>query len=453
MFLADIHAFSYKDKYLVLDVESGALHEFDTPARRALELFEQGIAPEQAGHLLAAEADKTAAGEALAEIACLVDAGLLWSAGHRVSQDLAPVVKALCLFATDRCNLSCRYCFVNNSRQEPARAEGGGAMSTLVGRAAVDFLLCASGARRHCEIDFFGGEPLLNWPVLREITAYARERSAACQKEIAFTLTTNGLLLTPEIADSLEQESFAVVLSMDGRPSVHDRMRTLRRGRGSYRKTLPRLKSYTLRDPRGGYYIRGTYTRHNLDFCRDVEHLYEQGFRNISMEPVVASPDAGYALREADLPHLEEEYDRLVDFYLACVEAGDPFNFFHFEIDLENGPCLPKRLSGCGAGREYLAVTPDGSIYPCHQFTGMPRLKMGRVQEPENFDSTLPAGFIPSGPLEGSCRQCWARYHCGGGCRAASYLNGKPGEPYPLECALQRKRLECALYLRAVLDG
>jgi uncharacterized protein len=449
--LGEIHRFFFKDKYLVLDVESDALHEFDPPARRALELLEQGVEPAKTRRLLTGEFGEAAAAKAPAEIALLQKEGMLWSGGRQAPESAAPRVKALCLFATDNCNLSCRYCFANKER--PAAAHGRGAMSAAVGKAAVDFLLLAAGPRRHCEIDYFGGEPLLNWPVIKAVTAYARERSAALSKEIAFTITTNGLLLTPEIAGFLEEESFAAVLSLDGRPAVHDLMRPLAGGGGSYPKALPRLQSYTGRRPRGGYYIRGTYTRHNLDFCRDVEHLYNLGFRNISMEPVVAPPGADYALRETDLPRLEREYENLVEFYLACRAAGDPFVFYHFAIDLERGPCLSKRLSGCGAGREYLAVTPDGSLYPCHQLAGLPELKMGSVLEPEKFQAAPPAGFIPAGPLQGRCRSCWARYHCGGGCRAASYLNGEPGEPYPLECALQRKRLECALYLHAVQNG
>lgn len=447
--LAHIHKFTYKDKRLVLDVESGALHELDQPAWRALELLENGVNLPDAGKMLAAEVGEAAAAGAMAEISLLVDRGLLWSAQRQIPEGSKPVVKALCLFATDSCNLSCRYCFVNNPVTN-TNNRSRGSMSAAVGRAAIDFLLQFSGQRRHCEIDYFGGEPLLNWTVLQEITAYAREVSGGYQKEISFTLTTNGLLLTAEIAAYLEKESFAAVLSIDGRPRVHDRMRPMPGGQGSYRETLGRIQSYTSKNPQGGYYVRGTYTRYNLDFCKDIEHLYRQGFRNISMEPVVTSSAEDHALREADLPRLEREYEHLVEFYLDCVVEGDPFNFFHFAIDLEQGPCLPKRMSGCGAGRDYLAVTPDGSIYPCHQLTELPGMKMGRVQEPEKFNGALPGDFTPSGPLVGSCRQCWARYYCGGGCRAASYLNGNPAEPYPLECALQRKRLECALYIRAV---
>lgn len=446
--MGEIHRFTYKDKRLVLDVESNALYEFEPPAWRALELLDQGFAPADTRRLLAADFGGAAAGGACAEIDFLKKEGKLWSTGREATAGARPLVKALCLFATEHCNLDCRYCFVNSGRA--GAAPGKRAMSAAVAKAAVDFLLRVSGTRRRCEVDYFGGEPLLNWPVLKEVTAYARAASAARGKEIAFTLTTNGLLLTAEIATYLEQEAFAAVLSLDGRPSVQDRMRPRAAGKGdSYGETLARLQEYIARQPRGGYYIRGTYTRRNLDFCRDVEHLYRQGFRHISMEPVVAPPEEDYALREADLPRLEREYDNLVEFYLACRDAGDPFSFFHFAIDLEQGPCLPKRLSGCGAGREYLAITPDGSIYPCHQLAGLPQLKMGHVLDADHFSPTLPEGFIPAGPLQEPCSLCWARYYCGGGCRAAAYLNGNPGEPYPLECALQRKRLECALYLQA----
>ncbi len=444
--MGDIHKFHLRDKYLVLDVESNALHEFDPASWRALSLLEDGLDETAVIADMEKYFGEDCASSALAEIAYLQSEGMLWSEGERDTTSVPPRIKALCLFAADSCNLSCRYCFARRDKKDTA----GASMSLSTGKAAIDFLLHHSGPRQRCEVDYFGGEPLLNWPVIREITAYAREQSAAAGKEIAFTLTTNGALLTPEIADYLEKESFAAVLSLDGRPSVHDTMRPLSAGRGSYQECLEPVLEYIARAPRGGYYIRGTYTRQNLDFCQDVEHLYSLGFRHISMEPVVAPLSEEYALREEDLPRLEKEYNNLTKFYLECMRADDPFNFFHFAIDLEQGPCLPKRLSGCGAGQEYLAVAADGSLYPCHQLAGTPEMKMGDVSESESFQPGPPPSFIPAGPLQGRCRDCWARYHCGGGCRAASYLNGDPSEPYPLECALQRKRLECALYLQAV---
>lgn len=433
----------------MLDVESNALHEFDQAAWQALELLEEGHGDVEIIDRLTPRFGPEAAAGALGELHYLEKEGLLYSGAKEGTASVPARVKALCLFAADNCNLSCRYCFVEQGRPEPAAV----LMSAAVGKAAVDFLLQASGPRRRCEIDFFGGEPLLNWPAVQEIAAYAREQSAARGKEIAFTLTTNGMLLTPQVAAYLGREGFAAVLSLDGRPAVHDLMRPLNSGGGSYSTVLPRIRDYVASKPAGGYYIRGTYTRRNIDFCRDVEHLYAQGFRNISMEPVVAPPDLDYALREENLPRLEQEYENLLDFYLGCRAAGDPFSFFHFAIDLEQGPCLPKRLSGCGAGREYLAVTADGSVYPCHQLAGREELKMGHVLEGGPTALSFPDTFIPAGPLQGRCRTCWARYHCGGGCRAASYLNGNPGEPYLLECALQRKRLECALYLHALKGG
>ena len=447
--MGEIHKFIFKGKRLVLDVESNALHEFDQVAWQVLELLERGDGDAEIAAHLAPVYGADAVKGALSEIRLLQREGLLFSEARESGSSAPAVVKALCLFAADNCNLRCRYCFVEQGR--PHREET--LMSETVGKAAIDFLVAASGPRRHLEIDFFGGEPLLNWPVVREIAAYARKLGASRGKTFGFTVTTNGVLLTPQVASYLEQEGFAAVLSLDGRPAIHDRMRKTAAGDGSYETVLPRIRDYALAEPRGGCYIRGTYTRFNLDFCRDVEHLYSLGFRHISMEPVVAPPGQDYALREEDLPRLEEEYERLVDFYLHCREAGDPFTFFHFEIDLERGPCLPKRLSGCGAGREYLAVTAAGEIYPCHQLAGRKELKLGHVLDPDHISLALPESFIPAGPLEGRCRRCWARYHCGGGCRAASYLNGEPGEPYYLECALQRKRLECALYLQSVKGG
>lgn len=443
--MGSIHKFTLNGKKLVFDVESGALHEFDAAAWRALDLIEAGLDEAAAVEAMRPEFGAEAAAGALAEIKKLKDEGLLWSEPRRPAGGAAPRVKALCLFLSEDCNLSCRYCFVEGGLRPPARKH----MSEAVGRAAIDFLIKVSGPRAHCEVDFFGGEPLLNFSALQGITAYARRAFAAAGKEIAFTVTSNGLLLSPAVGDYLEREGFYTILSLDGRAEVHDRMRRRPGGGGSYSAVLPRLRAYTERQPAGGYYVRGTYTRHNKDFTRDVEHLYAQGFCYISLEPVVAAPGVDYALRESDLPELEREYEKLAAFYLQCRAAGDPFQFFHFAIDLEQGPCLEKRLSGCGAGLEYLAVTADGSIYPCHQLAGRPELCMGNVLEPESFNPELPPTFVPAGPLQGRCRECWARYFCGGGCRAASYLNGTPGEPYPLECALQRKRLECALYLHA----
>lgn len=444
--MSDIHKFHFKDKYLVLDVESNALHELDPVSWRALELLEAGLDKLDIIEKLKDAYGEGAVAGALKELAGLKSEGLLWSDRPAFPESQPPCIKALCFFATDRCNLSCLYCFARRGRKDT----NGLSMSLSTGKAAVDFLLALSGPRRHCEIDYFGGEPLLNWPVMQEVTEYAREQSVSVNKEIAFTVTTNALQLTDKIAGYLENESMAAVLSLDGRPGVHNAMRPKAGGRESYRETVQRILGYASRRPRGGYYIRGTYTRYNMDFCSDVEHLYNLGLRNISMEPVVAPPAEDYALREEDLPLLEKEYEKLTAFYLDCLKSGDPFKFFHFSIDLEHGPCLTKRLSGCGAGREYLAVTPDGTLYPCHQLAGIPEMQMGHVMDPEGFCHVPPSSFIPSGPLQGSCRDCWARYHCGGGCRAASYLNGDPSEPYPLECALQRKRLECALYLQSV---
>jgi len=447
--LGDIHRFTLKGKRLVLDVESNALFEFDPLAWQALDLLEQGCSENEITDKLFSSFGDRAVRIALKEIDLLKKEGLLYSDARESVAGVPARVKAICLFAADCCNLSCRYCFVEQNRPGRNRT----LMSAEVGQAAVDFLLEASDPRRRCEIDFFGGEPLLNWPVVRKITRYAREKSAARGKEFAFTLTTNGALLTPQIAACMEDEGFAAVLSLDGRKEVHDRMRFFSDGSGSYRKVVPRIRDYVSSNPRGGYYIRGTYTRFNLDFCRDVEHLYQLGFRRISMEPVVAPRDPDYALKEEDLPRLEQEYEKLLDFYLYCQNEDDPFSFFHFSVDLDRGPCLPKRLAGCGAGREYLAVTAAGFIYPCHQLAGREDLKMGHVFETTDNSMSLPAAFIPAGPRLGSCQRCWARYHCGGGCRAASYLNGDHSAPYYLECVLQRKRLECALFLHAVKGG
>ncbi|HOB86460.1 MAG TPA: thioether cross-link-forming SCIFF peptide maturase [Bacillota bacterium] len=440
--LSTLHLFKLKDKYLALDVESGALHQCDEVSFRLLELMEAGRTGAEAASLLAPELGEREVQEALGEIEQLKEQGLLWSEKDVLPENGEPLVKALCLFITDQCNLGCRYCFV---------PPGARHMSAAVGKAAVDFLLEQSGPRRHCEIDYFGGEPLLNWETVMEVTAYAREEGRRRGKEIAFTLTTNGLLLEAPVREYLARENFAVVLSLDGRPEIHNAMRPRRGGGESYRQVLRNLQEYVALDPPGGYYIRGTYTRRNLDFLEDIRHIYQQGFRFISLEPVVAPEEMEHALSREDLPRLREQYLALTEFCLECARKGDPFLFFHFAVNLDQGPCVYKRLSGCGAGREYLAVAADGSLYPCHQFVGRPEFKLGHLLERPPLDRTRMESFPAAGPHRGKCRQCWARYHCGGGCQAAAFLNGNPEEPYALECALQKIRLECALYLQASL--
>ncbi len=444
----EVHLFQLNGKKMALDVESDTLHVLDDPAWEALMLLERGGDTGEVFSRLTSRYRREVVEGVIGEIEELADGGSLWSPPAGSPSPGDPVVKALCLNVAHACNLTCRYCFAGKGEYGGEKA----LMSAETGKAAVDFLAETAGERRHAEIDYFGGEPLLNFPAIKEITSYARKKGEERGLQFRFTLTTNGLLLDRETREYLEREGFSVVLSLDGRPEVHNRMRSFPGGGESYDAVLHRLRQF-VRGWKGGYYLRGTFTGFNPDFYHDVVHLYRQGFRCISLEPAVSSPHENWALEESHLPRLLEQYQKLADFYLERALHGDPFYFFHFEVDLEGGPCLYKRLSGCGAGDEYLAVTPGGELYPCHQLVGKPGFVMGNVHRPGDISYPLPEErFPPSGPRRGPCRACWARYHCGGGCRAAALLvNGDPSLPYRLECALQKKRLECSLYIKAVL--
>ena len=377
----------------------------------------------------------------------LVEEGLLMSetpelAAYQLPQDY--VVKALCLHIAHDCNLRCRYCFAG------AGAFGGDRrlMSFETGQKAIDFLLEASGGRKHVEVDYFGGEPLMNFDVVRRLILYGEEASQRQAKVLKQTLTTNGVLLHGEILDFLNAHEVALVMSLDGRAEAHDRMRPTLDGRGSYHAVLPRLKAAV--ESRGGdnYYIRGTYTRHNMDFFQDVKHMVASGFDLVSVEPVVASPEEDYAIQAADLPTLFAQYEQLAQYYLEKERAGEPFSFFHFNLDLDQGPCLPKRLTGCGAGHEYLAVSPDGALYPCHQFVGIDAFRLGHV-DGGIARPAIGQAFRASHVLtKEKCRSCWARFYCGGGCHAnAWHFSGTLDEPYEIGCELEKKRLACAIWL------
>ncbi|NLL18229.1 MAG: thioether cross-link-forming SCIFF peptide maturase, partial [Clostridia bacterium] len=316
---------------------------------------------------------------------------------------------------------------------------------------ALDFLLANSGSRPTVEVDFFGGEPLMNMPVVRELVFYGEEAAAKAGKTIEFTLTTNGVLLNDEISSFLKEHKVNLVLSIDGRPQVNDYMRPMAGGQASYERIVPRYRQLVQALKPTDYYIRGTYTRHNLDFAEDVRHLHDLGFTSLSVEPVVAASEEDYAFQPEDLPRISQEYDRLVDLYLERKEAGNCFDFFHFNVDLEQGPCLPKRLTGCGAGFEYLAVTPEGDLYPCHQFVGRTEYKLGDVWQGlvnEAVSQSFRDAHIYN---KEACSRCWARFLCSGGCHAnADAHNGTLLEPYEMGCRLQQKRLECAIYLECV---
>ena len=359
------------------------------------------------------------------------------------------VVKALCLHIAHDCNLACRYCFAGEGEYRGRRA----LMSFEVGKKALDFLMDNSGSRRNLEVDFFGGEPLMNWQVVKRLVEYGRSQEESRGKKFRFTLTTNGVLLNDEIMEFCNREMSNVVLSLDGRKEVNDRMRPFRKGAGSYDLIVPKFQKFAESRNQTNYYVRGTFTRNNLDFSRDVLHFADLGFKQISVEPVVASPDEPYSIREEDLPRILEEYDKLAVEYIKRKKEGRGFNFFHFMIDLRQGPCVAKRLSGCGSGTEYLAVTPWGDLYPCHQFVGQEQFLLGNVDEGITNTEVRDEFKLCNVYAKEKCRSCFARFYCSGGCAANSYnFHGSITDAYDIGCEMQKKRIECSIMIKAALD-
>ncbi|GCA65962.1 thioether cross-link-forming SCIFF peptide maturase [Mediterraneibacter butyricigenes] len=358
------------------------------------------------------------------------------------------VVKALCLHIAHDCNLACKYCFAEEGEYHGRRA----LMSYEVGKKALDFLIANSGSRHNLEVDFFGGEPLMNWQVVKDLVAYGREQEKIHDKHFRFTVTTNGVLLNDEIQEFVNKEMDNVVLSLDGRKEINDQMRPFRNGKGSYDLIVPKFQKLAESRHQEKYYIRGTFTRNNLDFSEDILHFASLGFKQISIEPVVGEETDPYAIQKEDLPKIFEEYDKLARIIVERQREGKGFNFFHFMIDLEGGPCVSKRLSGCGSGTEYLAVTPWGDLYPCHQFVGDEDFLMGNVDEgilhPEIADEFRGLSVYS----KEDCRHCFARFYCSGGCMANSYkFHGSLNDTYDVGCEMERKRVECAIMIKAAL--
>lgn len=389
-------------------------------------------------------------GEALEELLELTEEGQLFAPDIYENyvfdfKKRQTVVKALCLHIAHDCNLACRYCFAGEGEYHGHRA----LMSLEVGKKALDFLVANSGNRVNLEVDFFGGEPLMNWDVVKGIVEYGRSLEEPHNKKFRFTLTTNGVLLNDEIMEFANREMANIVLSIDGRKEIHDKMRPFRGGQGSYDLIVPKFQKVAESREQTRYYVRGTFTHNNLDFSRDVLHLADLGFQQISVEPVVAKPTDSYALTEDDLPKLMEEYDKLAVEMLRRRREGKPFNFFHFMIDLEGGPCVAKRLSGCGSGTEYLAVTPWGDLYPCHQFVGDEKFLMGNVEEGVLREDIRDEFKCCNVYAKEKCKNCFAKFYCSGGCAANSYnFHGTINDAYDLGCELQRKRVECAIMLK-----
>lgn len=458
-----VHQYKNNGYHIVLDVNSGSVHVVDEVVYDVIPVVEEAWKHSETDQTLRALVTDKLKGkhqeeallEALEEILELKRAGMLFTEDIYENyitdfKKRETVVKALCLHIAHDCNLACRYCFAEEGEYHGRRA----LMSFEVGKKALDFLVAHSGNRVNLEVDFFGGEPLLNWQVVKDLVAYGRSLEKPNNKKFRFTLTTNGILLNDEIMEFANQEMANVVLSIDGRKEVNDRMRPYRGGQGSYDTIVPKFKKVAESRGQMNYYVRGTFTHNNPDFAEDVKHLADLGFQQISVEPVVAAPEESYALREEDLPRLLEEYDRLALELLERRKAGKGVNFFHFMIDLEGGPCVAKRLSGCGSGTEYLAVTPWGDFYPCHQFVGQEEFLMGNVEDGITRTDIRDEFKTCNVYAKEKCRECFARFYCSGGCAANSYnFNGNINGTYDLGCELQRKRIECAIMIKAALAG
>ena len=447
-----VHQYKNNGRNIVLDVNSGSVHVVDDLAYDAIALYDKKSEEEIVQELKGSYPENDIR-EVLEDIKALKDAGQLFT--EDIYRDYImdfkkrkTVVKALCLHIAHDCNLACKYCFAEEGEYHGRRA----LMSFEVGKKALDFLIANSGNRRNLEVDFFGGEPLMNWQVVKDLVAYGREQEKIHDKNFRFTLTTNGILLNDEVREFVNKEMGNVVLSLDGRKEINDMMRPFRGGQGSYDQIVPKFQKVAESRNQTNYYVRGTFTHYNLDFSKDVLHMADLGFKQISVEPVVAPPEADYAIREEDVPILCEEYDRLAAEIVRREKAGEHFNFFHFMIDLTGGPCVAKRLSGCGSGTEYLAVTPWGDFYPCHQFVGQEEFLMGNVDDGIVREDIRDEFKTCNVYAKEKCRDCFARFYCSGGCAANSWnFHHSINDAYDIGCELERKRVECAIMIKAAL--
>lgn len=449
-----IHRFENNGYYILLDVHSGAVHVVDKLAYDMAGLLSPEMTPscpQEVVDQLKGSFAQTDIQETYEELYGLFETGLLFStddyeqfADRMVSSPL----KAMCLHVSHDCNLRCKYCFAEQG------IYGGQpkVMSWEVAKAAIDFLVEKSVGRRNLELDFFGGEPLMNFDVVRKTVEYARSLEKEHGKVFRFTMTTNGVLLNDEITDFLNREMHNVVLSLDGRPEINDAMRPNVGGKGSYAGIVPKYQRLVARRGDRDYYVRGTFTKNNLDFTEDVLHMAELGFDQISVEPVVSDPALPFSIQEEDLPRVFAEYDKLARILLERKREGRGFNFFHFMLDLDQGPCAIKRLRGCGCGNEYAAVDPDGQVFPCHQFVGKPEWQMGNVLTGA-YDLEQKARFAKATVYsKDPCRTCWAKFYCSGGCNANNLqYEGDLCKGHTLSCELEKKRLECALMIKAAL--
>jgi len=458
-----IHQYKNNGYNIVLDVNSGSVHVVDDCVYDAIPLVEKILEKNLSKEETLTEAIKACKAlpypeedmaEVCEELLELKEMGQLYTEDiykdYIIDFKKRPtVVKALCFHIAHDCNLACQYCFAEEGEYHGRRA----LMSYEVGKKALDFLVANSGNRINLEVDFFGGEPLMNWDVVKQLVAYGRSLEEPNNKKFRFTLTTNGILLNDDILEFANKEMSNIVCSIDGRKEINDMMRPFRGGQGSYDIIVPKFKKVAESRDQMDYYVRGTFTHNNLDFSKDVAHLADLGFKQISVEPVVAKPEDAYAIKEEDIPKILEEYDELAKDLIRRRKEGKGVNFFHFMIDLTGGPCVAKRLSGCGSGTEYLAVTPWGDFYPCHQFVGQEEFLMGNVDTGITRTDIRDEFKTCNVYAKEKCRDCFAKFYCSGGCAANSYnFHGKINDAYDIGCELQRKRIECAIMMKVALS-
>ncbi|MEG2017134.1 MAG: thioether cross-link-forming SCIFF peptide maturase [Clostridium sp.] len=446
-----IHKFRQGNDFYVIDVNSGAVHEVDELVYDVLDA-DKLKSVEELKEIYKDKYSVEEIEEVYTELKELVDEEQLYSKDlyegiAMLSEKAEVAIKALCLNIIHDCNLKCKYCFADEGEYKGCRKS----MSAQVGKDAIDFVIKNSGKRKNIEVDLFGGEPLMAFDTIKEIVDYAREQEKIYNKNIRFTMTTNATLLDAEKMDYLDKNMGNIILSIDGRKEVNDKVRIRYDGTGSYDTILPKIKNMVeVRDNSKTYYVRGTFTRENTDFFEDVKHFVNEGFDEISIEPVVLPDEHELSLRECDLATIFDQYDKLCEYMIQKHEEGKEFKFYHFNIDLQGGPCIYKRISGCGAGHEYVAVTPDGEVYPCHQFVGNQDFLMGDIYNGvKNFKivQELKDAHIYNKP---TCKGCWARFYCSGGCQANNFnFNGDVHVPYELGCKMQKKRIECAIALKA----
>lgn len=449
-----VHQYKLNGYNIVLDTCSGSVHVVDEVAYDIIAMYKEKDNSEIVKYIT-----ETYKNEEITEqdvLDCIEDVKSLEDAGKLYTPDTYEgmafdfknrntVIKALCLHVAHTCNLNCAYCFASQGKYHGERA----LMSFEVGKRALDFLIENSGTRHNLEVDFFGGEPLMNWVVVKELVSYARVQEKIHNKNFRFTLTTNGVLVDDDVIDFCNKEMSNVVLSLDGRPEVHDRLRVDYMGRGSYDLIVPKFQEFVKRRGGKNYYMRGTFTHNNIDFTNDIFHMADLGFTELSMEPVVCSPEDASALTEEDLPILFDQYEILAKEMINRKKEGRPFTFYHYMLDLTHGPCIYKRISGCGSGTEYMAVTPTGDLYPCHQFVGDTKYLLGNIWDGVTNKDVQNEFKLCNAYARPECNDCWAKLYCSGGCAANSYhASGKITGIYEYGCVLFKKRIECAVMIQ-----